>query len=161
MVWPDIETIADFAVPINTNNHFTIYFKHSMLFANSTINDQLRQKNDMTNSTSISASAVAEPYSRQAFQILRFGFTVAPIIAGLDKFLHLLGNWDVVLLFHGGRYCWRSRTSIDARSRRDRNRGRNWRGAKLRILLDVVAARCSDSFRFVLIPVTSTLRCVI
>ena len=68
-----------------------------MLFANSTINDQLRQKNDMTNSTSTSASAVAEPYSRQAFQILRFGFTVAPIIAGLDKFLHLLVNWDQYL----------------------------------------------------------------
>lgn len=68
-----------------------------MLFTNSTINDQLRQKNDMTNSTSTSASAVAEPYSRQAFQILRFGFTVAPIIAGLDKFLHLLVNWDQYL----------------------------------------------------------------
>ena len=51
----------------------------------------------MTNSTSNSASAVAEPYSRQAFQILRFGLTVAPIIAGLDKFLHLLVNWDQYL----------------------------------------------------------------
>jgi hypothetical protein len=29
--------------------------------------------------------------------ILRFGFTVAPIIAGLDKFLHLLVNWDQYL----------------------------------------------------------------
>lgn len=35
--------------------------------------------------------------SRQAFQILRFGFTVAPIIAGLDKFLHLLTDWDKYL----------------------------------------------------------------
>jgi hypothetical protein len=35
--------------------------------------------------------------SHQAFQILRFGFTVAPIIAGLDKFLHLLTNWDKYL----------------------------------------------------------------
>jgi hypothetical protein len=32
------------------------------------------------------------PY--QAYQILRLGFTVAPIVAGLDKFLHLLVNWD-------------------------------------------------------------------
>ncbi len=32
--------------------------------------------------------------SNQAFQILRLGFTVAPIIAGLDKFLQLLTNWD-------------------------------------------------------------------
>jgi hypothetical protein len=35
--------------------------------------------------------------SQQAFQILRLGFTVAPIIAGLDKFLQLLTNWDKYL----------------------------------------------------------------
>lgn len=35
--------------------------------------------------------------SRQAFQILRFAFTVAPILAGLDKFLHLLTDWDKYL----------------------------------------------------------------
>ena len=35
--------------------------------------------------------------SHQAFQILRLGFTVAPIIAGLDKFLQLLTNWDKYL----------------------------------------------------------------
>ena len=28
---------------------------------------------------------------------MRFGFTVAPIVAGLDKFLHLLVNWDQYL----------------------------------------------------------------
>ena len=33
----------------------------------------------------------------QAYQLLHFGFTVAPIIAGLDKFLHLLVNWDQYL----------------------------------------------------------------
>ena len=33
----------------------------------------------------------------QAYQILRTGFTVAPIIAGLDKFFHLLVNWDQYL----------------------------------------------------------------
>jgi len=33
----------------------------------------------------------------QAYQILHFGFTVAPIIAGLDKFLRLLVNWDQYL----------------------------------------------------------------
>lgn len=33
----------------------------------------------------------------QAYQILRFGFTVAPIIAGLDKFFHLMVNWDQYL----------------------------------------------------------------
>lgn len=35
--------------------------------------------------------------SRQAFQILRFAFTVAPIAAGLDKFFHLLVDWDQYL----------------------------------------------------------------
>jgi len=33
----------------------------------------------------------------QAYQILRLGFTVAPIIAGIDKFTHLLVNWDQYL----------------------------------------------------------------
>jgi hypothetical protein len=33
----------------------------------------------------------------QSYQILHFGFTVAPIIAGLDKFTHLLCNWDQYL----------------------------------------------------------------
>lgn len=35
--------------------------------------------------------------SYQAFQILRTGFTVAPIVAGADKFLGLLVNWDQYL----------------------------------------------------------------
>ncbi len=30
----------------------------------------------------------------QAFWLLRSGFTVAPILFGLDKFAHLLVNWD-------------------------------------------------------------------
>jgi uncharacterized membrane protein YphA (DoxX/SURF4 family) len=32
-------------------------------------------------------------YSRQAYQILKFGFTVAPIAAGLDKYTNFLTNW--------------------------------------------------------------------
>lgn len=35
--------------------------------------------------------------AHQAFRILQFGFTVAPILAGLDKFFHLLTNWDQYL----------------------------------------------------------------
>jgi hypothetical protein len=35
--------------------------------------------------------------SVEAFRILRVGFTVAPIVAGLDKFLHLLTDWDKYL----------------------------------------------------------------
>ena len=33
----------------------------------------------------------------QAYQILRLGFTVAPILAGLDKFFNLLVNWEQYL----------------------------------------------------------------
>jgi hypothetical protein len=33
----------------------------------------------------------------QAYQLLHIGFTAAPIIAGLDKFFHLLCNWDQYL----------------------------------------------------------------
>ena len=32
-----------------------------------------------------------------AYRILHFGFVVAPILAGLDKFFHLLVNWDQYL----------------------------------------------------------------
>ena len=31
----------------------------------------------------------------QAYQILHVGFTVAPLLAGLDKFFHFLVNWDM------------------------------------------------------------------
>jgi uncharacterized membrane protein YphA (DoxX/SURF4 family) len=50
----------------------------------------------MTNSP-VNSEALPGPTVRQAYLILRFGFTVAPIIAGLDKFLHLLVNWDQYL----------------------------------------------------------------
>ena len=33
----------------------------------------------------------------QAYRILQFGFVVAPILAGLDKFFHLLVDWDKYL----------------------------------------------------------------
>jgi len=33
----------------------------------------------------------------QAFLILRVGFTVAPIVAGIDKFTNLLGDWSKYL----------------------------------------------------------------
>ena len=33
----------------------------------------------------------------QAFQVLHLGFTVAPILAGVDKFTQLLVNWDQYL----------------------------------------------------------------
>jgi hypothetical protein len=39
---------------------------------------------------------VREP-AFQAFSIMRAGFTALPIIAGADKFFHLLVNWDQYL----------------------------------------------------------------
>lgn len=50
----------------------------------------------------------ASQAGRQAFNILRFGFTVAPILAGADKFFHLLCDWDkylapwIVNIVHNG-----------------------------------------------------------
>ena len=43
-----------------------------------------------------SAAATSSP-SRQAYQLLHFAFIAAPLIAGVDKFLHLLVNWDMYL----------------------------------------------------------------
>src|SRR5688572_4986555 len=49
----------------------------------------------MSNEAASTASVSDAGY--QAYQILRIGFTVAPIVAGVDKFLHLLVNWDQYL----------------------------------------------------------------
>jgi hypothetical protein len=38
----------------------------------------------------------AEP-AYQAFWLLRIAFTVAPIVFGLDKFFHVLVDWDIYL----------------------------------------------------------------
>jgi len=43
------------------------------------------------------ASAVRTDPAYQAFWLLRAGFTVAPILFGLDKFFHVLVNWDTYL----------------------------------------------------------------
>ena len=54
--------------------------------------------NSSSGITSINSGSVAATHpSYQAYQILRLGFTVAPIVAGLDKFFHLLVNWDQYL----------------------------------------------------------------
>lgn len=50
----------------------------------------------MNTSTDQSHTAASSP-AYQAYRILHFGFTVAPILAGLDKFFHLLVNWDQYL----------------------------------------------------------------
>ena len=56
-----------------------------------------------TSSTQPNITAIANAteqqvnYTHQAYQILHWGFVAAPIIAGLDKFSHLLTNWDKYL----------------------------------------------------------------
>jgi hypothetical protein len=42
-------------------------------------------------------SEAASSPAHQAYRILQFAFTVAPIVAGLDKFFHLLVTWDQYL----------------------------------------------------------------
>jgi len=50
-----------------------------------------------SNAVPVSTDESLSNPSYQAYQILRIGFTVAPIIAGVDKFLGLLVNWDQYL----------------------------------------------------------------
>jgi hypothetical protein len=47
-------------------------------------------------SPSVASQVLADPAQR-AFWLLRIGFTVAPILFGLDKFAHVLVNWDKYL----------------------------------------------------------------
>jgi len=49
------------------------------------------------NTTAQSHAATTSSPAYQAYWILHVGFTVAPILAGLDKFFHLLVNWDKYL----------------------------------------------------------------
>ena len=50
-----------------------------------------------TAGTNTLASPDAHSPTYQAYQILHWGFVAAPVIAGADKFLHLLTNWDQYL----------------------------------------------------------------
>ena len=43
------------------------------------------------------AAAERSNPSYQAYQILHLGFTAAPVLAGINKFFHLLCNWDQYL----------------------------------------------------------------
>src|ERR1700751_5213072 len=49
------------------------------------------------NTTAQSHDATTSSPAYQAYWILHVGFTIAPILAGLDKFFHLLVNWDQYL----------------------------------------------------------------
>jgi uncharacterized membrane protein len=47
--------------------------------------------------TSAAGDKIGSSHAYKAYRILQFAFVVAPIIAGLDKFFHLLVNWDQYL----------------------------------------------------------------
>jgi len=49
---------------------------------------------DSQNPAFAEQTELAASPSRQAFELLKFAFTVAPIAAGLDKFFHLLVDWN-------------------------------------------------------------------
>jgi uncharacterized membrane protein YphA (DoxX/SURF4 family) len=46
-----------------------------------------------TTPEAVRSARLTDP-SYQAFWLLRIGFTVAPILFGLDKFFHVLVDWD-------------------------------------------------------------------
>lgn len=52
--------------------------------------------NDRTHKTAASRTQSRSP-AYQAYQILHLAFVVAPVLAGLDKFFHLMVNWDMYL----------------------------------------------------------------
>lgn len=50
----------------------------------------------LDNTADIESTSSSSP-AYQGYQILHIAFTVAPVLAGLDKFLGLLTNWDKYL----------------------------------------------------------------
>jgi hypothetical protein len=53
--------------------------------------------------TRVDRDELAKSPTYQAYQILHLAFVVAPVVAGLDKFFHLLTDWDayVAPVFRG------------------------------------------------------------
>ncbi|HEY3874255.1 MAG TPA: hypothetical protein VGM92_02165 [Candidatus Kapabacteria bacterium] len=62
-----------------------------------------------TTTTTITHTVSGPAYG--AYQILHVAFTLAPILAGIDKFFHLLTNWDKYL---SGAYASISPLSVHA-----------------------------------------------
>lgn len=50
----------------------------------------------MASITAVQTRVASNP-TYQAYQILHIGFAALPILAGLDKFFHILVNWDTYL----------------------------------------------------------------
>src|SRR4051812_37027209 len=67
------------------------------------LSQRVRDMQTLTDSRGAAVSAPDVTTARsdvgpqQAYSILHVGFTIAPIVAGIDKFTHLLTNWDQYL----------------------------------------------------------------
>ena len=99
------------------------------------------------------ADKVASSPAYQAFRILHFGFTIAPILAGLDKFFHLLVNWDQYVPGVVAERFTHIRTYADACGGRDRDRSRNRCRAKTEdFRLRCRRLACTDHHKLVANP---------
>ena len=58
---------------------------------------ELAAKSGVSAAPETSEQAQGHQPAYQAYRILHAGFTVAPILAGADKFLNLLSHWDQYL----------------------------------------------------------------
>lgn len=55
-----------------------------------------RPESDFVRQSAVAASSATAP-AYQAYQILHIAFIIAPLVAGLDKFFHVLVNWEMYL----------------------------------------------------------------
>lgn len=58
---------------------------------------ELAAKRDLSEVPAVRDQSLRHQPAYQAYRILHVGFTVAPILAGLDKFLNLLVPWEQYL----------------------------------------------------------------
>lgn len=56
--------------------------------------NQSNPENALTSSAMISVASQDVSRDRQSYEILHWGYTALPIIAGLDKFASVLGDWN-------------------------------------------------------------------
>lgn len=59
--------------------------------------EHIYEQNTAVEKKSSETETIANEAGYQAYQILHIGFTVAPVVAGLDKFFNLLTNWEQYL----------------------------------------------------------------
>src|SRR5947209_17218032 len=68
--------------------------REKLIFSRRNLMAQVIHAGDAVRSADVSAPV---RHAYQAYQLLHFGFAVAPIVAGLDKFFNKLTQWDMYL----------------------------------------------------------------